>query len=133
GTFPFDPSIFPQPRSSRGDRNNFGPRVGMAWDPRNNGVTNVHAAYGLYYDNMRTLQNFGELTWPQAKSIQINNPTFPDPFGAGRTRDSYLSSTPPTVTVGSNAQINMYAHQVNVGVSQRLTADIALTADVTTV
>jgi hypothetical protein len=132
GTFPYDVSIFPQPRSSRGDRNNFGPRVGMAWDPRNNGVTNVHAAYGLFYDNMRTLQNFGELTWPQAKSIQINNPTFPDPFG-GRSRESFLSSTPPTVTVGSNGQINMYAHQTNVGLSQRVTSDIAVTVDVTSV
>src|SRR4030095_16681254 len=39
----------------------------------------------------------------------------------------------PTGPVASNAQINMYAHQVNVGVSQRLTADIAVTADVTSV
>jgi hypothetical protein len=132
GTFPFDVSIFPQPRSTRGDRNNFGPRVGVAWDPANNGVTNVHAAYGLFYDNMRTLQNFGELTWPQAKAITILTPSFPDPFG-GRSRESFLSTTPPTVTVGSNGQINMYAHQTNVGLSQRLTSDIAVTVDVTSV
>ena len=132
GSFPFNVSIFPQPRPNRGDRNNFGPRVGMAWDPANNGVTNVHAAYGLFYDNMRTLQNFGELTWPQAKSITILNPTFPDPFG-GRSREAFLSTTPPTVTVGGNGQINMYAHQYNVGVNQRLTRDLALTADFTNV
>src|SRR5262249_40338486 len=132
GSFPYDVSVFPQPRPNRGDRNNFGPRVGVAWDPRNNGVTNVHAAYGLFYDNMRTLQNFGELTWPQAKPIQINNPTFPDPFG-GKSRDSFLSTTPPAVTVGINCQINMYAHQFNVGINQRVTPDIAVTVDVTTV
>lgn len=132
GTFPYDVSVFPQPRATRGDRNNFGPRVGMAWDPANNGVTNLHAAYGLFYDNMRTLVNFGELTWPQAKQITILNPSFPDPFG-GRSRESFLTSTPPTVTVGSNDQINMYAHQFNVGVSQRVTPDIAVTADYTDV
>jgi Carboxypeptidase regulatory-like domain/TonB dependent receptor len=132
GSFPYDVSIFPQPRSTRGDRNNFGPRVGVAWDPANTGITNIHAAYGLFYDNMRTLQNFGELTWPQSKPITILNPTFPDPFG-GRTRESFLSNTPPTVTVGSNGQINMYAQQFNVGVSRRLTPDIALTADFTDV
>ena len=132
GTFPYDVSVFPQPRATRGDRNNFGPRVGVAWDPAGTGVTNIHAAYGLFYDNMRTLQNFGELTWPQGKPITILNPSFPDPFG-GRTRDSFLSTTPPTITVGSNGQINMYAHQFNVGVSQRLTPDIALTADITNV
>jgi len=130
GAFPFDVSVFPQPRPNRGDRNNFGPRVGVAWDPANNGVTNVHAAYGIFYDNMRTLQNFGELTWPQGKPITILNPTFPDPFG-GRSRESFLSNTPPTITVGSNGQINMYAHQYNVGINRLLTRDVALTADVT--
>src|SRR5262245_4451893 len=132
GTFPFDVSIFPQTKSGRGDFNNFGPRVGLAWDPANNGVSNIHAAYGLFYDNMRTLQNFGELTWPQGKPITILNPSFPDPFG-GRSRESFLSATPPTVTVGSNAQINMYAHQFNVGTSHVLTRDLAVTADFTTV
>ena len=132
GSFPFDVSIFPQPRPNRGDKNNFGPRLGMAWDPANNGVTNIHAAYGLFYDNMRTLQNFGELTWPQAKPITIQNPSYPDPFG-GRTRESFLGTTPPTVTVGSNGQVNMYAHQYNVGMNRMLTREIALSADFTTV
>jgi hypothetical protein len=132
GSFPFDVSVFPQPQSGRGDHNNFGPRVGMAWDPANNGVTNVHAAYGLFYDNMRTLVNFNELTWPQAKPITIQNPSYPDPFG-GRTRESFLSNTPPTITVGSNGQINMYAHQYNVGLNRLLTRDLALSADFTTV
>jgi hypothetical protein len=132
GSFPYDVSVIAQPRPNRGDTNNFGPRVGMAWDPANDGVMNVHAAYGLFYDNMRTLQNFNELTWPQGKSITILNPTYPDPFG-GRTREAFLSNTPPTITVGSNGQVNMYAHQFNVGVSRTLARDLAATADVTTV
>jgi outer membrane receptor protein involved in Fe transport len=132
GSFPYDVSIFPQPQPNRGDHNNFGPRIGVAWDPANNGVTNVHAAYGLFYDNMRTLLNFNELTWPQGKPITIQNPTYPDPFG-GRSRESFLGTTPPTVTVGSNGQINMYAHQYNVGMNRMLTRDLALSADFTTV
>ncbi len=131
GTFPFDVSIFPQPRPGRGDHNNFGPRAGIAWDPANNGVTNLHAAYGLFYDNVRTLTNFNELTWPQAKTITIQN-TYPDPFG-GRSREAFLSNTPPTVTIGSNAQINAYAHQFNVGVNRTLARGVALTADFTDV
>jgi outer membrane receptor protein involved in Fe transport len=130
GSFPYDVSIFPQPTRSRGDHNNFGPRAGFAWDPGNDGSMNIHAAYGLFYDNMRTLQNFGELTWPQAKSITILNPSFPDPFG-GRTRESFLSSTPPTVTVGSNGQINPYAHQFNAGVNRMLTRNLSVAVDFT--
>ena len=129
GSFPLDVSVVKQPKSGRGDYNNFGPRLGMAWDPQNNGVMNIHAAYGLFYDNMRTLQNFNELTWPQAKQIIINRPTFPDPLG-GKTRDSFITTAAPNITVESNDTVSAYAHQFNAGVSRTVTRDIAVTADV---
>jgi hypothetical protein len=129
GSFPVDVSVIPQPKSGRGDYNNFGPRVGMAWDPAKNGVMNIHAAYGMFYDNMRTLQNFNELTWPQAQQIIISRPTFPDPLG-GRSRDSFVSTAPPNITVQSNDTVNPYAHQFNAGVSRSIARDIAFTADV---
>jgi hypothetical protein len=132
GTFPLDVSVIPQPKSGRGDFNNFGPRIGIAWDPANNGVTNIHAAYGMFYDNMRTLQNFNELTWPQAQQIIISRPTFPDPLG-GRSRDSFISTAAPNITVQSNDTVNAYAHQFNVGVSRSISRDIAVTADVSIV
>jgi outer membrane receptor protein involved in Fe transport len=116
--------------SRRGDKNNFGPRVGLAWDPANNGRMNIHAGYGLFYDNIRTLRNFNELTWPQARQIVINNPAFPDPL-QGRPRDSYLSTAPPNITVWSNDYVNPYAHQFAGGVTRQLTRDLGLTADVT--
>ncbi|MCS7026171.1 MAG: TonB-dependent receptor [Bryobacteraceae bacterium] len=31
------------------DRNNFGPRIGLAWDPRGDGKTAIRAGYGLIY------------------------------------------------------------------------------------
>jgi hypothetical protein len=128
GAFPLDPSVIPQPTSGRGDRNNFGPRIGFAWDPANNGVTNIHAAYGMFYDNMRTLQNFGELTWPQAQTIIIRDPDFNDPL-AGKPRDAYVSTAPPNISVMSNATVNPYAHQFNVGVNRMVTNEIAATVD----
>jgi hypothetical protein len=130
GTFPLDVSVVKQPQTGRGDYNNFGPRIGMAWDPQNNGVMNLHAAYGMFYDNMRTLQNFNELTWPQAKQIIITRPTFPDPLG-GKSRDSFISTAPPNITVQSNDTVSAYAHQFNAGVSRTVARDIAVTADVT--
>ncbi len=129
GSFPLDVSVVKQPVAGRGDFNNFGPRVGMAWDPANNGVMNVHAAWGMFYDNMRTLQNFNELTWPQAKQIIISRPSFPDPYG-GKSRDSFITTAAPNITVESNDTVNPYAHQFNVGVSRTVTRDIAITADV---
>src|SRR5258708_834251 len=129
GSFPLDASVVKQPKAGRGDFNNFGPRVGVAWDPQNNGVMNLHAAWGMFYDNMRTLQNFNELTWPQAKQIIITRPTFPDPLG-GKSRDSFIVSAPPNITVQSNDTVNAYAHQFNAGVSRTVTRDIAVTGDV---
>jgi outer membrane receptor protein involved in Fe transport len=132
GSFPIDVSVVQQPKQGRGDFNNFGPRIGMAWDPAQNGVMNVHAAYGMFYDNMRTLQNFNELTWPQAQQIIINRPSYPDPLN-GQSRSSFVSTAPPNITVMSNDQVNPYAHQFNAGVTRRIARDIAVTADFTVV
>jgi hypothetical protein len=129
GSFPLDVSVVKQPQPGRGDYNNFGPRIGLAWDPQNNGVMNIHAAYGMFYDNNRTLQNFNELTWPQAKQIIITRPTYPDPLG-GRSRESFIVAAAPNITVESNDTVNAYAHQFNAGVSRTVTRDIAVTADV---
>src|SRR5262252_6135121 len=132
GSFPVDVSVVQQPKQGRGDFNNFGPRVGMAWDPAQNGVMNIHAAYGMFYDNMRTLQNFNELTWPQAQQIIINRPSYPDPLN-GQSRNAFVSTAPPNITVMSNDQVNPYAHQFNAGVSRQIARDFAITADVSIV
>jgi len=128
GTFPVDPSVVAQPKSGRGDFNNFGPRAGVAWDPQKNGVMNIHAGYGMFYDNMRTLQNFGELTWPQAQQVIINRPTFPDPY-QGQSRDQFVSSAPPNISVMSNATVNPYAHQFDVGVNRLVMRQYAVSVD----
>jgi hypothetical protein len=44
------------------DKNNIGPRIGLAWDPRGNGKTAVRAGFGIAYDVK--FQNFASITLP---------------------------------------------------------------------
>ncbi len=127
GEFPL-PVPFHEGSDQRGDRNNWGPRIGFAWDPANDSKTVIRGGYGLFYDNIRTLLNGSEVTWPQAKAIVINRPTFPDPFG-GSSRESFQSSAPPNINVNANDFESPYAHQFNLGLSRTLTPDLAVTID----
>jgi len=119
---------FHQGAEQRGDTNNWGPRAGLAWDVAGNGRTNLHAGYGLFYENMRTLQNFGELTWPQSRQIIISNPSYPDPL-QGRSRDQFVSTAPPNITVMDNDTVSAYAHQFSVGMSRLIGQHFGVTAD----
>ncbi len=88
-----DPSVFPIPIpyidvSARGDRNNFGPRAGLAWDVSGNGRTVVRAGYGLYYGHVRILGNLNEFNNLRSFSVTINNPCTPTPTAAGTPRNS---------------------------------------------
>lgn len=105
--------------SVRGDKNNFGPRVGAAWDITGRGTTSLQASYGLFYENFRTLQIEGELTWPQAQQIIIPNPSFPDPL-QGQSREQFVSTAPPNINVMSNRLVSPYAHHYTVGFNHQL-------------
>lgn len=119
---------FHQGAERRGDNNNWGPRAGLAWDVTGDGRTNVHAGYGLFYENMRTLVNFGELTWPQSRQIIISNPSYPDPL-QGRSRDQFVSTAPPNIAVMDNDTVSAYAHQFSVGMSRLIGQNFGVTAD----
>ena len=73
------------------DYDNVSPRVGFVWDPRGDGRTAVHGGAGLYYDQViLNIQGNARFTAPKVNAIQIENPTFPDPF-LGGTRDGHAA------------------------------------------
>lgn len=55
-------------RMVRGDKNNFGPRVGLAWRPSFVPKTVVRAGYGVYYNHIHPNAPFGNTESSQAKS-----------------------------------------------------------------
>jgi outer membrane receptor protein involved in Fe transport len=78
------------------DNNNFGPRVGLSWDPMGTGKTVIHAGYGLYYGRIPNgiiLNAYEAAGSPKGQytvpSIHGNLPsgtvpTFPNVIGAGK-------------------------------------------------
>jgi Carboxypeptidase regulatory-like domain len=129
-----DPTVFPVPLpfvdvSERGDTNNFGPRMGFAWDVQGNGDTVVRGAYGIYYGHIRLLGTLPEFTNFQTFSLTIDNPEYPDPFGGRDPREFIVSSPTPNITVVSNDMVQPLAHQVTGGFSRKLTGELALHVD----
>jgi outer membrane receptor protein involved in Fe transport len=113
---------------SRGDRNNFGPRVGFAWDMRSNSQAVLRGGYGIYYDNIRTLANFAEWRNLAQFTIIINNPPYPDPY-LGQEPLRFASTAPPDINILSNDFVNPYSQQFNVGYTQQLVPDLAVHVD----
>src|SRR5258705_8343948 len=76
--------------TSRHDNNNIGPRVGVAWDVRNDTKTLVRGAYGRFYQYLPQGGLRNELGTLLQSSISITNPTYPDPYG-GRAPQTFLT------------------------------------------
>ncbi len=128
-----DPSVFPIPIpyidvSKRGDTNNFGPAPAAAWDVDGSGRTVVRGGYGLYYGHVRILGNLTEFRNYQQFSVNITNPSYPDPYG-GRDPRTFIVSAPANITVVANDYVQPSSHQFNAGVSHQLFGDYALHVD----
>lgn len=112
----------------RGDRNNFGPRAGFAYDFRGNGATVVRGGYGVYYDNIRLLQNQYEKLNMKRYSVRITNPSYPDPF-QGRDPLTFVSTAPANIQLLDNHFKNPKSQQSNIGFTQQILTDLAIHVD----
>ena len=112
---------------SRGDKNNFGPRLGLAWDLAD-GRSVVRAGYGIYYNPLILNAAATERANFRQASITITNPSYPDPY-QGRSPASFVSTAPQNVTVLSNDAENLESHAYTVGMSQELTTNLAIHTD----
>jgi hypothetical protein len=129
-----NPSVFPTTipflgdPSKRGDKENFGPRFGLAWNIRGTGSDVVRVGYGIYYNNIQTLQNFPEDRNLLQCSVLIKNPPYPNPYG-NLSPTAFCSSAPPTVTVLAGDYANPYSQQFTTGYSRQFTRDFTIHLD----
>jgi hypothetical protein len=114
--------------SKRGDKNNLGPRVGFAWDVRNDGKTVVRADYGLYYNPMNIQPQSGERNNFRQPTANIPAPPYPNPYG-GRDPISFVSTAPQNIQTMANDLENLQSTAYTAGVSRGLTSALAIHVD----
>ena len=114
--------------SHRGDKNNLGPRAGLAWDLNNDGKTVVRAGYGLYYNPMNTFAELQEIQNYRQLNAVIANPSYPDPYG-GRDPISFVSTGVQNIAVQANDLENLQSAAYTGGVSRELGMALAIHVD----
>ncbi|HYR43833.1 MAG TPA: TonB-dependent receptor [Terriglobia bacterium] len=68
----------------------FAPRLGLAWDPKGDGLTVIRAAYGIFFDFPHMHQYGGKRdTAPKGASIVVNSPSLDDPWASVPSGNPY--------------------------------------------
>ena len=115
--------------TSRHDNNNFGPRVGVAWDVRNDTKTLVRGAYGRFYQYLPQGSLRAELGTLLQNSVSITNPSYPDPYGGLSPQAFVAASARPNVSTLDDTIQNMSGDTVTGGVSRQLRSNLAVHVD----
>lgn len=119
----------------RGDKRNFGPRLGFTWDPRNKGTDVIRGGFGIYYNFIETeLSEAEKLNFVACPITLVNGSPanytlpYPNPY-MGQSVTSFCSTAPPSVTILSPQLRNPYQFQYSLGYSRQLTTNLSFSAD----
>ncbi len=108
-----------------GDRNNFAPRVAIAYAPGNR-KTVVRAGAGIFYDRMndRAIQRSLLIDGAATRELVIDRPSFDNPLNSGSAL-----STPPSVWRIAPSVQSPYLFQGSLSVERSLWSGTQLTAE----
>ena len=104
----------------------FAPRVGLAWDPRGNGLWLVTASYGIFYDPYYNGQG-GPLQTPSSappylQTPQLNFPDFADPYGGTNPFNGSFAQPMTLLTLSPNLRLP-YAQDWNLNIQRSIAND----------
>ncbi|MEK7406737.1 MAG: TonB-dependent receptor [Acidobacteriota bacterium] len=138
--FPGDPGVGRGVISA--DKNNFAPRLGLAWDPSGNGRTSVRAGAGLFYGSISgnewnasaDNQPFAiRQTFYNTEIKTLSDPYKTVPGGVSPFPYDYTPSNPrfllPASVMGPSLDFRWpYFYQFNLSVQRQVLSDVSVTA-----
>jgi hypothetical protein len=127
------PSLYPQPLpyvtfGKQGSPFNLGPRVGLAWDPLNNGRWVVRAGYGILYANIPNGTFDGEASSLRQYVVNIKDPSYPNPY-QGMSPLDFVSTAPPNIKINANNVRSPEVQNDSVGISHSFTSTLGINVD----
>lgn len=133
---PFAPnSAVPNTQQVPSDKNNFGPRIGFAWDPYGAGKTTVRGGFGLYYGRVfnSALLNALENTGAGISATGASTSQAAYSFSSTTTGAPLLPNTaltlPPAGAIGPSVEYidphaqNPYSEQMSLAIQQEIGAN----------
>ncbi len=124
----------PAPYAFPSDNNNLGYRTAVVWHPGGRAGTLVHAAYGLYFDNVITaVAGIGDIV-NGTSGVRTLVARFPASIAAWRAPGHRLpespSGTSPSLVISIDPDLKTsYAHNLSLGFDHELPGQIRLSAN----
>lgn len=120
---------------SRPDYNNWGPRLGFVWDPRNSGRLAIRGGLGVYYyltlaNAVANVRNFDGSRYIiiTVDNVPPRATFFTDPLG-GLTPEQFAPTAPQDTRLIAPDYATPYTIQSSMGFSKQFGADFALDID----
>ena len=124
------PNPYPVPR----DNNNLGPRIAASWNPAGDSRTLVHAAYGIYYDNLITGAASVAYVVNGEHGVRTLVTRFPETIAAwnapGHRLPEAAGGTVPSLVISIDPGLRTsYADHLSAGFDRDLPGQIRLSAN----